>query len=306
VRLSATTLGPLLAMVLVGCGNDDPSVVAEQAGKPVVVTALRPLAEAIERVAGDEVVVVNLTPVDESPHELEIVGRVRDEVLDADLVVVLGRGFQPDLERLAEQRDAGTLDVLEALELPDRPDGGAGPVEPHVWLDPTFMGTIVSTLADAVADVVPDAAGKIRERAERAVEDLVTLDAQIRQQLTACRRTVIASQHEAFGWLAARYGLTNVGFDAPIPDDDPAPDQQRLLEIRPALEDGSVTTLFTETLAPPSWIEEIADEHGLDTAVLNPYEGLTPEEQADDATYRTILLYDARVLSEHLDCEGAA
>jgi zinc transport system substrate-binding protein len=88
-----------------------------------------------------------------------------------------------------------------------------------------------------------------------------------------------------------------------VPDDEPEPDPTRLAAIEPLLDDGSVTTLFQETLTPGSWLDVIADERGLDTAVLNPFEGLTPSEQAKEATYRSVLLYDLHVLQDHLDCE---
>jgi zinc transport system substrate-binding protein len=255
-------------------------------------------------VAGDAVVVIDLVPVGESPHELELTARQRREIVDADLAVVLGKGFQPDVERAAASREGPTVDVLAALALPDRPGGAAGDIEPHVWLDPTIMGSIVTTIAGAVADLVPDEASSVNDRAAELVEDVVRLDAQLRAGLRDCNLTVIASQHEAFGWFAARYGLTNVGFDAPVPDDDPEPDPERIAAIEPLLDDGSVRTLFVETLSPTSWLEVIADERGLDVVVLNPYEGLTPREAEDEATYRTVLLYDLEALQDALECDA--
>ena len=49
-----------------------------------------------------------------------------------------------------------------------------------------------------------------------------------------------------------------------------------------------------------------AAQRGLDTAVLNPFEGQTLREAADEVTYRSVLLYDLRVLQDHLDCEAPA
>lgn len=301
MRLRA--LAPLLALVVVACGSDDPSVTAEQAGRPVVITGLRPLAEAIEDVAGTAVVVIDLTPVGESAHELTLTDRQRREVLDADLAVVLGKGFQPDLERAAAARTGPTFDVLAALALPDRPDGAPGPVDHHVWLDPTIMGSIVTAVADAVAGVVPEEAAAVRGRAARLVEQHVRLDAQMQQGLRSCRLTVVASQHEAFGWLAARYELTNLGFDGPVPDEDPAPDPVRQAAIEERIDGGEVTTLFIGTLIPSGWLEALADERGLQVAVLNAYEGRTEREAADGATYRSIQLYNLLTLQDHLECE---
>lgn len=301
-----TTIGIVagFAVLAAGCGADDASVQAEQRGKPVVVTALRPLAEAAERVGGDSIVVVNLTPVGESPEDLELTDRQRAEIVDADLAIVMGNGFQRDAERAASSRKEATLAVLDELGLPDRPDASAGPPDPHVWLDPRIMGSIVTMIGDAIADLVPKEASAIHGRAEKVVEEDVRIDAQLEQGLESCSRTVIATQHEAFGWFAARYGFTTVAFDGTDPDADPAPDEARLAAIAPMLDDGSIFTLFVETLSPTSWLEVVAEEHGLDVAVLNPYEGLTPSEEAAGATYRSVMSYDLRVLQDQLDCSA--
>lgn len=67
----------------------------------------------------------------------------------------------------------------------------------------------------------------------------------------------------------------------------------------------TVATLFLETLSPTSWLEVLADERGLETAVLNPYEVLSTREAADGATYRSVLLDDLRVLQDQLECVAA-
>lgn len=291
-----------LALLAAGCGNDDPSVTAAQEGRPVIVTALRPLAEAVERMAGDAVVVIDLVPVGESAHELELTDRQRDEVLDADLTIVLGNGFQPALERLAGQRDGETLDVLATLRLPDRPDGSTGPPDPHIWLDPTIMGSVVTAISHSLARVVPEIATDLNARSQEIVEQNVRLDAQLTQGLAECERTVIAFQHEAFGWFAARYGMTAVGFDDVIPDDDPASDPVREAAIGDRIDAGEVATLFLDALSQTSWLEVIADERGLDTDGLDTYEGLTLAAATANRTYRSTMLANLEVLQRQLDC----
>lgn len=286
-----------LAVVPAACaGDDDPSVTAAQADDPHVVTGVWPIAELVERIGGGRIVVVNMTPVGESPHELELTPRQRDEVADADLAIVIGGGFQPDLERAAGAGGGDVLSIVDDLDLPDEPAGG------HLWLDPTLMGSIATTIGDELADLDPDGADGHRERAEDVVEEVVALDAVIRTGLEDCERDVIVTQHDAFGWFAARYGLRAVPLDAAEPDDDPAPDPVLLAAAEPLLADGSVVTLFVETLQPPSWLEVIAEERGLETEVLNPYEGLTAAEDARDIDYGRVLLANLRALQEHLDC----
>jgi zinc transport system substrate-binding protein len=302
-----STVGRVLVLVaaavalvaLAACGEDDPSVTAAQAGDPVVVTGLWPLAELIDRVGGGRVVVVNMTPVGESPHDLALTARQRDEVQRADLAVVIGRGFQPELEDAAAGGGGEVLSLLDTLDLPDQPAGG------HVWLDPTLMGTIATTIGEALAALDPDAADDHRERAQELVEQLVALDARIGAGLADCERDALVTQHDAFGWFAARYGLRTFALDAAQPDDDPAPEPAMVVAVEPLVRDGSVVTLFTETLLPPSWVEVLAEERGLETDVLNPYEGLTATESARDVDYERVQLSNLQTLREHLDCAAS-
>jgi zinc transport system substrate-binding protein len=290
------------ALLTAACGTTDPSVRADQRDRPVVVAGLTPLAELARTVGGDDVVVIDLTPVGESAHELTLTPREETEVRDADLVIDIGGGMQPAVTRASARRRGPTVDVLDALDLPDRAGGATGPPDPHVWMDPTIMGSIATLVGDAIASLVPDHAKAVKDRAQNVVEDDVRLDAQLARGLRACRHTILATQHDAFGWFAARYGLTTLPLDATIPDDDPAPDAARVRALLPHLDDGSVTTLFTDPLSPTGWMEVLAEEHGVDTSYLDPYEGSTLEAEAHRATYRKVLLNDLRTLQDDLDC----
>ena len=138
---------------LAGCGGDRPPAAPADASPAVeeerlaVVAALYPLAWAAERVGGGRVEVTNLTPPGADPHDVELSARDVGRVHDADLVLYLGDGFQPALERILAGATTRRVDLLEGLELrrgiahdhdhghgeDDEDDGG---VDPHVWLDP--------------------------------------------------------------------------------------------------------------------------------------------------------------------------
>jgi zinc transport system substrate-binding protein len=134
--MNKTLTGALgaLALVLAGCGDgggDEATTIAEaEADATTVVASFYPLAEAAERVGGDRVTVENLTPAGSEPHDLEVSPRQVESVNAADLVVVMGRGFQPAVEQLADGRDGETLRVLSAISIPQ-----AGEVEAHDHAD---------------------------------------------------------------------------------------------------------------------------------------------------------------------------
>ena len=113
-------------------------------GQVHVVAAFYPLAEAARQVGGDAVEVTDLTPAGAEPHDLELTPNAVDDLETADLVLVMGRDFQPALEDVAERRDGETVVVLDELPIDDGDD-----LDPHVWLDPQLMQEIVGTVEAA-------------------------------------------------------------------------------------------------------------------------------------------------------------
>ena len=106
-------LGVAFALVASACGSggDDSS----SAGRVQVVAAFYPVAAAAERVGGSCVDVTNLTPAGAEPHDLELNPDQVDAIQDADVVFVMGDGFQPAVEDSADQRDGPTVELLDRL-----------------------------------------------------------------------------------------------------------------------------------------------------------------------------------------------
>src|SRR6187200_1063897 len=105
-----------MTVVTVGAASAVPASVAQAApDKQHVVASFYPLAYAAQRVGGDRVDVANLTPAGAEPHDLELTPKQIDELLDADLVLDLGRNFQPAVEKASEQRDGPTVKLLDVL-----------------------------------------------------------------------------------------------------------------------------------------------------------------------------------------------
>ena len=84
-----------------------------------VVAGFYPLAFAAEQIGGDRIDVTNLTPAGAEPHDLELTPREVEGILDADLVLYLGDGFQPAVEEAAAESNGEAIDVLDGLELRD-------------------------------------------------------------------------------------------------------------------------------------------------------------------------------------------
>lgn len=273
----------LAASLVVGAG---PATASSRAS---VVASFYPLAWAAQRVGGDRVDVTNLTPAGAEPHDLELTPDQIDEVLDAKVVVELGRGFQPAVEQAAEQRDGPTVQLLPR-----------GTKDPHVWLDPVRMATIVRTVQRELTKADPQGRARFARNAARVVGELDALDARYRQGLAHCQRNVIVTAHEAFGHLADRYGLRQEGVAGLSPDAEP--DARRISQLTDLVKRDGVTTVFTEELLSPRIASTLAREAGVRTDTLNPLEGLTDGEVRRGDDYVSVMDANLGKLRRALGC----
>jgi zinc transport system substrate-binding protein len=277
LTLLLLTLGAWTA----GCSDS-----ARKDGKVQVVAAFYPLAYAAEQIGGSRVDVSNLTPPGAEPHDLEVSPSDVRRIRSADLVLLLGHGFQPQLEDAAGHGRK----VLELLDTPglDRFPNG----DPHVWLDPHRYSLIVRRIGAALH--APNRAAALAAR-------LRALDAEMRRGLSHCERREIVTSHEAFAYLAQRYGLRQIAITGISPEAEPSPgDLQRV--VRRVRETGA-TTVFFEVLVSPRIAKTVARETGARAVVLDPIEGLTPSEAGRGANYFSLMRADLANLRRALGCQ---
>jgi zinc transport system substrate-binding protein len=304
-HVAASSIAVVLALVVAGCGDDE---TASTTDGRTVLASFYPLAYVAERLAAPDGIVENLTQPGVEPHDLELTGQQVGSIADADLVLYL-HGFQPAVDEAVEQNaDDHSLDVADTVDLlpaaeedsHEDEDGDHGDLEgdPHVWLDPANLAAISQAVADELAEVIPDRADGIQDRAAELIAELNALDEEYDSGLAQCERRVFVTSHEAFGYLADRYHLEQVGISGLSPDAEPSP--ARLAEVQEVVQVEGVTTIFYETLVSPKVAETMAEDLDLATAVLDPIEGLTDDTADED--YLTLMRANLDALRKANGC----
>lgn len=255
-----------------------------------VLASFYPLQYVAEQVGGDLVQVDTLTPPGAEPHDLELSPAQVDEVGRADLVVYLSE-FQAAVDDAVDANPpAHVVDAAQDTELHAAEHGedgeeehaeddghDHGSLDPHFWLDPTRLPAVADDVAAQLAEIDPDHADEFQANAEAFAQQMADLDAEYEAGLASCESRTIVTTHEAFSYLAERYDLEQVGISGVDPEGEPSP--ARLAEVGKVVQAEGVSTIFFETLASPKVAETLADELGVDTAVLDPLEGLTDDTQ---------------------------
>lgn len=312
-RLAAAAAGAALLspVVLSGCSafsNDT----ASSADGVEVAAAFYPLQYVAERVAGDHASVENLTAPGGEPHDLELTPRETADIASASLVIYQ-RGFQPTVDDAVDENAGGdTLDVTDVVKLQPVGEGhdhdhegeseaeedhDHGDADPHFWHDPLMMADLGDAVAEQLSEIDPANADDYDAAAADLRADLEDLDAAYADGLAQCERNTVVVSHDAFGYLA-RYGLEFESIAGLSPDAEPTPaDLGHLQEL---IRDEGLTTVFYESLVSPDIAEQLAQDAGVKTAVLDPIEGLTDETADED--YLSLMRSNLSALQEANGC----
>ena len=275
---------------------------SDRAGGDVdVLVGFYPLQYVAEQVGGPHVAVTSLAPAGSDSHDVDLSPAKVAAVDEADVVLHLS-GMQPATDEAVEQRGPqGVLDVAEAAGV-DASTGStalADPesTDPHFWQDPPRLAAVADALAEQLSATDPDHAADYAEAAGRLGEELAALDAEYAEGLAACRGASLVTSHEAFGYLAQRYGLEQVGIAGIDPNVEPSP--ARLRDVVEVVRDHDVRTIFFETATSTGVAQVLAEDLDVATGVLDPVERVPAE-----GDYLTAMRANLAALQDGLVCSG--
>jgi len=307
--------GLVAAVVLAGCGGSGPgpggtATPGEGAGtggeRMQVVASVYPLYFFARRVGGDRVEVVSLVPPGAEPHDWEPRASDLKTLNSARVFVYNGAGLEPWVDRALKSLDnKGLIPVDTSAGLPlltGNGEGGHEPggYDPHIWLDPVLAQEQVKRIAAALSQADPAGKDVYEANAQALIAELAALDRDY-QALAACPRREIVITHAFFGYPARRYGLVQVPMVTSLsPEAEPTPRQ--LAELVRFVRERGIRYIFVETLVSDRVGRVLAQEAGAQVLVLNPIEGLTPEEEAQGKDYLTLMRENLANLRQGLEC----
>jgi ABC-type Zn uptake system ZnuABC Zn-binding protein ZnuA len=285
-------------------------------GRPVkILTSFFPVYCLAAQVAGDAASVENLLPANVSPHEYQLAPRDLRKITRANLVILNGLGLESWLEQVVQQQAPnqrpqmvrladGLADALIKGGASDHSHGakstlGTEPIAPldvnaHIWLDPCLAAHGVTNILKAMIRIDPDAADGYRKRAGALVARLEALHREYDQLLASVRHQAFITYHQAFPYLIRRYGLNLAGVIEETPDTEPSARHLKLLSE--TIREQKVRVIFIEPQSTAKIAVQLARDHGLALAELNPME-VGPLEAG---AYERLMRENLSILVNHL------
>lgn len=286
-------------MLLTGCSVVAPPSQDENA-KPISVAAtFYPWAYFLQRIGGEHVRVTSIVPNGVEPHDFEPGPGDVDTIRSAKLFVYNGAGMDAWAEKLAS--DLGSVPVrgIRIMDLVPTAQVN-GEIDPHFWLDPVEVKTVVSALTQELSSIDPVHTSLYEDNARGVMSELAGLDTSFRTGLSHCSLSTVVTSHAAFGYLASRYGFTQVPVAGISPENEPS--IAALRAITDLVRIKGIRFIFSEPLSSQRLSETLSRETGASILVFNPIEGLTDVERSGGEDYFSIMRKNLEALRTGMGC----
>ncbi|HPP61691.1 MAG TPA: metal ABC transporter substrate-binding protein [Anaerolineales bacterium] len=285
----------LTLAALAACST--PASPSTSGGLSVVATTSL-IGDAARRVGGPSVTVRVLLPIGADPHAYDPRPQDVAALSGADLVLVNGFDLEVTLQPLlADAKNVVVVsDGIDALPFA----GEEGGLDPHVWQDPNNVIVWTRNIADAFSKADPAHADEYQANAEAYIAELTSLDAWIRERVAeipeANRKLV--TDHEAFGYFAARYGFEQVGTVVPSLSTGAAPSARELAALEDAIRSSGVKAVFVGSTVSPDLSRRVADDTGV--RLVSLFTGSLSAAGGGAETYLDMIRYNVNAIVEAL------
>ncbi|PRD17221.1 metal ABC transporter substrate-binding protein [Pantoea coffeiphila] len=222
------------------------------------------LADIVQNVGGEHVVVKSLVGPNGDPHSFEPTPKDSQSLAHADLVFVSGLGMEGWMDRLITSSGykGQTIVASSGINTRKMEEDGKTINDPHAW-NSMQNGVIYATnVMNALIAADPTDAAYFRQQGNAYIEQLKKLDSWAQQefaQIPQSKRKVLTS-HDAFGYFGQRYGvsfLSPVGFSTE--SEASASDVASLIN---QLKKEKINAWFIENQTDPRLVKQIASATG--------------------------------------------
>ncbi|CAM4233999.1 metal ABC transporter solute-binding protein, Zn/Mn family [Paenibacillus tarimensis] len=159
--------------------------------------------------------------------------------------------------------------------------------DPHTWVSPKSAVKMAENIKDSLVKIDSANASEYEANFEDLIGRLKELDQKFTEELSGLPKKDIVVSHQAFGYLCRDYGLNQIAIMGLSPDAEPK--AQDIIRIANYVKENDIQYIFFEEMVSSTLADTLANEAKVDTLVLNPIEGLTPEQEAKGDNYFTLM-----------------
>jgi zinc/manganese transport system substrate-binding protein len=273
-----------------------------------VVATFSILGDFVRKVGGDRIDLVTLVGPNGDAHVYSPTPADGRQLAEANVVITNGLGFEGWISRLVTASGtkarivdaAARVKTLSSGHVHEHRHGhGQASIDPHAWQDVSNAKIYVANIRDALATADPESRPVFEANAERYLDELDALDAEVRTTIAAIpadRRRIITS-HDAFAYFENAYGLDFVSPQGVSTESEAsARDVARIIQ---QIRREKISAVFVENISDRRLIARIADETGAKIGE-RLYSDALSEPGGPAPTYIDMIRHNVRAIAQAL------
>ncbi|MFB9993523.1 metal ABC transporter solute-binding protein, Zn/Mn family [Deinococcus oregonensis] len=250
------------------------------------------LSDFVRAVGGARVAVNVIVPAGSDTHTFQPSTAVIRGLAGSRALFVNGANLEPWLPKLSASAPGVRLVTLtkgltlrEGAEEDEHLDAAAHASDPHAWWDAGLAAGYVRNVQAALSALDPAGKAVYANNAAAYLKQLKAADAYAKAQfarIPASRRTLVTN-HDALGYLAARYGLNIVGAVIPGLSTEREPSARELAGLAQTVKKSGVRVIFIENTVNARLAQTLARETGATIAPALYTDALGPKGSAGES-----------------------
>ncbi|WP_304545286.1 metal ABC transporter substrate-binding protein [Sulfurimonas microaerophilic] len=310
LKIVLALLSLVVVVLILTTGSNEQKL----SSKPLVTTSNFAIYDLTKHIGGDKIELVNILPFGVDPHSFEPTPKIVAKLEKSKLFFYSGDVLEPWAQHLASEVHKLNMSkyvTLKTLEEEDEDHDDEdeeheahhqhhGAYDPHYWLDIDNMKQLSFVVTEQLSKVDPKNKHYFEKNKEQYIKQLDQLDGAYKQQLLECKLDTIIVTHNAFSYLADRYGFKVESLTGLSTEAQPsAEDVKHLLQ---EIKEKNIQVVFFENFANNKNIQTIADDMGVRVDSLQPLGNITGEEMTLKLDYIDIMKINLDKIAEAMQC----
>jgi len=317
--IPALTVAFASASILAACGSNTDSSTSDDK-KTEIYTSTFATAAIAREIGGNQVNVKMIVPPGADPHSYEPTSKQLTEIAKGDLFLLMGTTLEPYSKKIQESlkgtdvrfietsKDVTLLEsdaTLHAHEEEGHTEDEQaheeeghdhGKYDPHVWLDPVNAKAMARSITVALSKEVPKDKATFEKNLKAFDQQADALDKEFKQAVADGSKKELLVTHAAYGYLAERYGFTQLPIAGISPSDEPSQKQLAALVKEARMHDLKYVA-FEETVSPKV-ARVIQKEIGAKSVTIHNLESVTKSQQ--NSSYFKLMEENVQTLEQAL------
>ncbi|MDQ6468333.1 zinc ABC transporter substrate-binding protein [Exiguobacterium acetylicum] len=330
--IPALTVAFASASILAACGSNTDSSTSDDK-KMEIYTSTFATAAIAREIGGNQVNVKMIVPPGADPHSYEPTSKQLTEIAKGDLFLLTGTTLEPYSKKIQESlkgtdvrfvetskdvtllesdatlhaheeeghtehahEEAGHDDHATDEHAHEEEEHDHGKYDPHVWLDPVNAKAMARSITVALSKEVPKDKATFEKNLKAFDQQADALDKEFKQAVADGSKKELLVTHAAYGYLAERYGFTQLPIAGISPSDEPSQKQLAALVKEARMHDLKYVA-FEETVSPKV-ARVIQKEIGAKSVTIHNLESVTKSQQ--NSSYFKLMEENVQTLEQAL------